>query len=155
MLYINANRTISYEIYYDVVLGGQYTFQIRRLHEKYGPIVRISPSELHVEDPDSYDVIYGVASSQRRNKSEVSTKGYGIPESMFGTAAHDLHKSRRAVLSSFFSKASVQKLEPMLRAKAKTVVSRLEETKESQMVVSLNHLFAAFSNGNINPYDNC
>ena len=31
-----AAATQWYEIYYDVILKGQYTFEIARMHEKYG-----------------------------------------------------------------------------------------------------------------------
>ena len=31
-----AALTFWYEFYYDVVKGGQYTWEIRRMHEKYG-----------------------------------------------------------------------------------------------------------------------
>ena len=31
-----AAATLWYECYYDVVLGGQYTFKIKELHQQYG-----------------------------------------------------------------------------------------------------------------------
>ena len=31
-----AAATWLYEIYYDLVQGGQFVFQVRKLHEKYG-----------------------------------------------------------------------------------------------------------------------
>jgi hypothetical protein len=31
-----AAATLWYECYYDVILGGQYTFKIEELHRKYG-----------------------------------------------------------------------------------------------------------------------
>ena len=31
-----AAATLWYECYYDVVLGGQYTFKIKELHKQYG-----------------------------------------------------------------------------------------------------------------------
>ena len=53
-----AAVTTLYESYYDIVKGGQYTFKIKELHKKYGPIIRINPFELHVDDPDFYEKIY-------------------------------------------------------------------------------------------------
>ncbi|KAJ2994470.1 hypothetical protein NUW58_g1547 [Xylaria curta] len=47
-----------YEVYYDVVQNGQYTFKIAELHKQYGPIIRISPYELHVNDPSFFDHLY-------------------------------------------------------------------------------------------------
>ena len=43
--------TDRYEMYYDIWLGGQYTFKIIQLHKQYGPIIRISPWEIHIADP--------------------------------------------------------------------------------------------------------
>jgi hypothetical protein len=31
--------TLWYEFYYDVIKGGQFIFQIRRMHEKYGRVL--------------------------------------------------------------------------------------------------------------------
>ncbi|KAL8767277.1 MAG: hypothetical protein Q9194_006034, partial [Teloschistes cf. exilis] len=47
-----------YEAYYDILLGGKYLFKIDQLHQVYGPIVRISPSEIHVNDPAFYNILY-------------------------------------------------------------------------------------------------
>lgn len=62
-----AALTQYYEFYYDVVLGGQYTFRIIDMHEKYGPIVRINPWEVHVGDPDFFAELYA-GPSRRRDK---------------------------------------------------------------------------------------
>jgi hypothetical protein len=35
-----AAATLLYEAYYDVILGGQYTFKIKELHEQYGELIR-------------------------------------------------------------------------------------------------------------------
>ncbi|EER36922.1 cytochrome P450 [Histoplasma capsulatum H143] len=56
-----AAATLWYEFYYDAVRRGRYTFKIKELHQKYGPIVRISPYELHIDDPDYYRVLYSGA----------------------------------------------------------------------------------------------
>ena len=75
-----------YEFYYDVILGGHYTFHIRTLHAKYGPIIRINPYELHISDPDYYDELYASsACGEKRDKWEWYTKQFGTPEAMFST----------------------------------------------------------------------
>jgi hypothetical protein len=38
--------------------GGQFLWEIKRMHEKYGPIVRITLDELHVDDLEYWDEVY-------------------------------------------------------------------------------------------------
>ncbi|KAK3938302.1 hypothetical protein QBC46DRAFT_343681 [Diplogelasinospora grovesii] len=49
------------------------------MHEKYGPIVRISPHELHCNDPSFIDTLYA-GGSVRRDKYEYFASQFGIPE---------------------------------------------------------------------------
>ncbi|KAK5701695.1 hypothetical protein LTR97_004513 [Elasticomyces elasticus] len=53
-----AAATRLYESYYELYLGGQYGDQILALHSRYGPIVRISPSEVHILDPTFFDELF-------------------------------------------------------------------------------------------------
>jgi hypothetical protein len=49
-----AAATYWYEFYQDVILQGHYVKEYPRLHEQYGPIVRVSPDRVHVNDPSYY-----------------------------------------------------------------------------------------------------
>ncbi|GJD01161.1 cytochrome P450 [Colletotrichum higginsianum] len=53
------------EFYYDVILFGRYTREIHRMHEQYGPIVRINPHEVHCNDVNFADEIYAVSGRKR------------------------------------------------------------------------------------------
>ena len=53
-----AALTQYYEFYYDIILGGQYTFRIVEMHKQYGPVVRISPWEVHVSDHGFHSELY-------------------------------------------------------------------------------------------------
>lgn len=68
-----AALTQLYEFYYDIVLGGQYTFKINDMHEQYGPIVRINPWEVHVGDPDVFSELY-TGSARPRDKWDFYTQ---------------------------------------------------------------------------------
>ena len=152
--YITAPQSISnfrtdlmyrYEFYYDVVLRGQYTFRLRRLHEKYGPIIRINPYELHISDSAYYGKLYSSsASGEKRDKWGWYTKQFGTPGAMFSTTPHDLHKARRAALNRFFSMASVRKLQPLIQERLQQLMERLRTCDE---IIPLNVAFAAFTNG--------
>lgn len=77
-----------------------------------GPIIRISPYELHIEDPKYYDELYVRASRRRKEKYEWSVRGFGPTLYTFATVGHEFHRTRRGAVAPFFSKALVQNLEP-------------------------------------------
>lgn len=135
-----------YEFYYDVVLKGQYTFKIKRLHEQYGPIVRVNPEEVHVADPDFYDVIYS-GPTQKRDKWEWFVAQFGVPDSTFATVKHDHHRFRRAALNPFFSKAKVRILQPLIEDGARKLLTRLEEFRRSGEPLTVSLAFAALTAG--------
>lgn len=146
--YHDTDSDIRYEFYYDVILGGQYTFKIIELHKQYGPIIRISPWEIHVGDPDFYPIWYvSSASGEKRDKNPWFTKSFGLDNSVFGTWEHDLHKLRRGALGMYFSMASVRKLEGMIRGRVYALMERFDEFRESGDVMMMSWAFAAFTNG--------
>ena len=137
-----------YEFYYDVILGGQYTFKIIELHKQYGPIIRISPWELHVGDPDFYSVLYATsASGQKRNKYNWFTESFGLDNSVFATWEHDKHKIRRGALGMYFSMQSVRRLDDLIRERVAMLLKRFSEFKDNGNVMMMSWAFAAFTNG--------
>ncbi|KAI2615591.1 benzoate 4-monooxygenase cytochrome p450 [Hypoxylon sp. NC1633] len=113
------------EFYYDVVKSGRYTRQINEMHQKYGPIVRINPDEVHCNDRFFIDEIYAGA-GRRRDKPEHQVQGSEVAEkATFSTTDHDLHRMRRAALSKFFSRAQVTRLEPTIRDLAERLCDKI------------------------------
>ncbi|KAA8563978.1 hypothetical protein EYC84_011979 [Monilinia fructicola] len=146
-----AAISMLYEIYHEVVLGGQYTFKIRKLHDKYGPIIRINPWELHINDPEYYDELY-VAGGKKRDKYLYFTKQFGNSESMIGTVSHDHHRLRRGVMNRYFSKASVFRLETMMQKHVDSLVIKLRSYKDTNKAVNLSLAFSCFTNDVISEY---
>lgn len=90
-----------------------------------GPIIRISPEELHVRDPDWYDELM-TTSVRPRDKSEAFA-GRSGRDSIFGTVQHDHHRMRRSVLNPFFSKKSISAIEPLIQSKVDLLCTALGE----------------------------
>ncbi|TVY60809.1 Cytochrome P450 monooxygenase sdnE [Lachnellula suecica] len=146
-----AALTQWYELYYDLVKGGQYVFRIGELHEKYGPIIRINPWELHVNDPDFYDELYA-GGGAKRDKDLLLTGAFGNPESMIGTVSHNLHRARRAPLNKFFSRASITRLEPLIQRCVDTLCSRLENFQKQNKTVAISLGLSCFTNDVVSEY---
>ncbi|MCJ1443519.1 MAG: hypothetical protein MMC23_004017 [Stictis urceolatum] len=96
-----------------------------------GPVVRISPDELHVDEPEFIDVLYpagGVVRVQQMYVTPISSQ-YLLTEfckSAFGTTDHYLHRSRRAPMNNFFSKGPVSAPEPRIYECVEKVCNHLE-----------------------------
>ncbi|KAI0503214.1 trichodiene oxygenase [Xylaria bambusicola] len=119
-----AAVTRGYEAYYDFVLNGKYTFKIKELHMKYGPIIRISPHELHIHDHDFLNALYNHDSMK---KYAWSYDAHTAKGSTAFTIDHQLHKARRQPLNPFFSKAKVNAHQNMIQMYADKLCRRISE----------------------------
>ncbi len=109
-----------------------------------GPIVRISPYEVHVQDPDFYDQLY--SRSGRRDKYAWLKERLGNPHSLFETSNHDLHRVRRAALNPMFSRRQVQEgFQPVIREKVNKLCSKVAENGVDDSIVLLDRAYCAFS----------
>ncbi|KAI1412121.1 hypothetical protein F5Y13DRAFT_47653 [Hypoxylon sp. FL1857] len=130
-----------YEAYYDVVQNGQYTFKIAELHKRYGPIVRISPHELHVSDPAFFDQIYrqdGVWDKYAWSVDAFATQG-----DMLLTPEHELHKARRQPLNPFF-KARVNGHQDMIHRHLEKLCDRISIFSESRETFNFGAAITAY-----------
>ncbi|KAL3465633.1 cytochrome P450 [Aspergillus heterothallicus] len=139
------------EFYYDVILGGMYCWELKRMHEKYGPVVRINPRQVHIIDPDFYDEIYA-GGNRRRDKDPAFPPRLGMSLSVISTVPHDHHRMRRKILNNFFSKQSVVNLEPILQEKMEKLAQRFKEANKAGTVVKLEYAFAALTADVISHY---
>ena len=149
-----------YEIYFDVVQPGQYVWKIQQLHKQYGlpsfpacahltshsfpvgPILRITPREVHIADPAFLDTIY---TARRRSKDPEKVKALGNNASTGGAVHYDLHARRRGSLNPFLSQQNVLKLEGLVRAKVTELCERLEEAMQKRQAVNLSDLYFALA----------
>ncbi|KAL1882890.1 hypothetical protein Daus18300_000528 [Diaporthe australafricana] len=115
------------EFYHDIILGGRYTHAIKRMHEEFGPIVRINPWEVHCNDIDFAEEIF-IVGGRKRDKPMHHVWAAGIgPTNTFGAASHDLHRSRKAPLAKMFSHAMISRLESEINGYVNRLCDKLLE----------------------------
>ena len=107
--------------------------------------MRITPWEIHVNDVEFLDDIYA-SSFRRRDKYAYQTRTLPVPLSVGGTIQHDLHRRRREALNPFFSKKSVQSLQPMIAAKVDLLRKRFDDCLNLQLPINLSDVYFAFAN---------
>ena len=146
-----AAVTFWYQFYYDFFGDGKYVYVIRDMHTKYGPIVRISPDELHVNDPAFVSELMPTT-GRRRHKYYRQMRLFGFTEAAGTTADHEMHRMRRRAMTKKFSKESVRRLEPIMTENLEKLFNRLERFGESGEPLDLLPMFGAFTNDLIFQY---
>jgi cytochrome P450 len=138
-----AGLTYWYEFYYDVYLSGKYLFHIQELHRQYGPVVRINPGEIHINDPDFFSEIYHNNKwlTDRDRWYNLDHLGEGLPF----TRSHEAHKRRRDSLAQYFSMQSIRTLEPRIATVSENMMSRFRLAAQSGEVVNISWMAAAFA----------
>lgn len=132
-----------YEGYYDVVQGGQYTPKIAELHREYGPIVRISPHELHIIDPTFFDKLYRL--DGRWDKHAWTYDAFGAKTSTVFGSDHDAHKARRHAIAPFFSQAKVAARQHLIRRNVEKLAARISSLSGSGTTFNLGAAISAFT----------
>lgn len=121
-----AAATWWYEFYFDAIKPGLYYREVERMHHKYGPAVRISPHELHLNHPSLWETIY----APKNDKWEWGIKALGLPEAAVGTVEHEIHRKRRAAIAPFLSRRAVERFGHVIYSNLEEMVERLREAKE-------------------------
>ncbi|KAF1815265.1 putative cytochrome P450 [Eremomyces bilateralis CBS 781.70] len=141
-----AAATWLYEIYF----WKKFVIEIGRLHDIYGPIVRITPNEVHVNDPALIDAVYP-GGGKKVDKDPYQVRMFGIPDTAFLTIDHETHRIRRGALNRYFSKAAVNKIEPYIREAAEKLCSCIASYAGSD-TVTISVAFSSFTTDVITEY---
>lgn len=111
-------------------------------------MIRINPHELHVSDPDFFEVLFAGA-GHKRDRDYFRTRALMIENSVLTAVPHELHRKRRAALAPFFSMQSTRKLLPLVKERVDKLVERLGGLQDTGTLVNLDHAFSAFTNGEL------
>ena len=115
-----------------------------------GPIVRISPHEVHIRDSDYFLQLN--ANTSKLDKYAWYYNFVASPLSGALTTSHELHRTRRAAMARYFSTANVTSLEPLIQSCVSKLISRLDEHRLQGKVVDLSNAYRCIATDVITEY---
>lgn len=160
-----AGAMYLYQTYYSLIGGSRYYIEIGKIHEKYGnrtyprchnflqpyivpylqlpgPIIRITPDEVHFSDPENYEKIYFVGS---KHPKSIFYSRFSINYSTFTALSPSVHRLRRSALNPFFSRTKVLALESIIQEKASLLTSLIQDAFKDGKELNLHWLFRSIS----------
>ncbi|KAA8909835.1 cytochrome P450 [Sphaerosporella brunnea] len=146
-----AAATTLYVAYYDVYKNGTFLRDaLPALHKKYGPVVRISPTEVQIHQPELYHRVNAMHSPFI--KDPVYYGSIGVSSSAFGTTDQSLHRSRRSLINPMFSKRRILEASTIMQDVVMKLCTILETFCDSNKPVPLSNAFYCVTVDTITAY---
>ncbi|KAI0124105.1 cytochrome P450 [Xylariales sp. AK1849] len=132
--------TRCYEAYYEVFAGGtggKFGEKIEEWHRQYGPIVRINPFELHVNDPEYFEELFNF-------NPHLWKRTFAI-DNLVHTPSSAQHKQRRQVLQNYFSQQKTNQMTHIVRERIQALCNHLIAHKGGGEPVKASLMFRAMT----------
>ncbi|KAI0192445.1 cytochrome P450 [Astrocystis sublimbata] len=129
-------------IQYTTVKGTKILY-VNKLHEKYGPIVRISPQELSLRDPSVTRKVYSVKGEFP--KAEFYDRLLNGTPNVFSTRDIDVHRHYRRLLSSGLAESSLSTHLPIIESKLQLAIERMSDEAHRRGATDVFHWFLAMA----------
>ncbi|EON70092.1 hypothetical protein W97_09358 [Coniosporium apollinis CBS 100218] len=111
------------------ILSGRNHLDISALHTRYGPVVRIGPTELVFFSAQVFRDIYGFRPGGRSCLK--SRRQYVLPpngaDNLVSAVGNSTHSKQRRLLAQAFSERALREQEGLIRAYVDTLVAKLRE----------------------------
>ncbi|PVH92548.1 putative benzoate 4-monooxygenase cytochrome P450 [Periconia macrospinosa] len=134
--------TTWFETYVDL-FHHDFPQRLSKIHDKYGPIVRVAPNEIHVNDADFFQTVFVAAAKHRTDI--IPPRGLGQDDSIGSTRTHDMHQLRRKPLDKFMGLQNIVRLQGMIHEEIRTLDQKISALKNSGKPVRLDCVFTSFT----------
>ncbi|KAI1638389.1 cytochrome P450 [Biscogniauxia mediterranea] len=118
-------------------VDGTGQWQLRDLHRKYGPIVRVGADRIDVDGSIGWTDIYGHHGAGKPEFTKIP--GYFFPgdhETVIG-ARRDDHRRMRRTLNHAFSDAALREQEGLVKKYIALLIQRLGENADAKNVINI------------------
>ncbi|KAI0970956.1 cytochrome P450 [Xylaria arbuscula] len=140
-----AKVTHWYEFYYNVVHTGKYYEKIRELHEQYGPVVRVTPEEVHVMEASAYNEIFVVGAVRNTNSYPRFSDGTGFEDMTAISVTHAAHRRLRMPLDKLFARNNILGIESRVTDRVTRLCNRLGSYQGTGEVVNLTNALSSLT----------
>ncbi|KAI5810728.1 cytochrome P450 [Pyronema omphalodes] len=106
-------------------LSGKYPYHIKALHDKYGPVVRVGPSQVSFNTPSSWKEIYGHIGGRKQFMKSDFYEGDGRPKNIVSSRSIAEHGAMRKMLSNAFSAKALSEQEETIQSYVDTLVKQV------------------------------
>jgi hypothetical protein len=110
------------------LLSGRGPFDTKLMHDKYGPVVRVSPNELHFNTAQSWQDIYGHRNGHvnfHKDPSHVGSVEPVIGVSTLTMSDDENHARQRRALAHSFSQKALSEQEHIIQGYVSTFIAQL------------------------------
>jgi cytochrome P450 len=109
------------------IITGRRMFYVDAMHSKYGPFVRISPSEVAVSDIEAFQTIHKIGSGFKKTRWYSDLVAFDR-STVFTMTDPKVHAARRKLLARGFSKTYLRGVwEPLVKSKVQLTVKKMKE----------------------------
>ncbi|KAJ6006631.1 hypothetical protein N7451_004575 [Penicillium sp. IBT 35674x] len=110
------------------VLRGYNHLDVTALHDRYGPVVRISPNELAFNTPQAFRDIYGARPGGcfPKDRSRYIPPANGV-DHLVCAINHGVHARQRRLLAHAFSERALRDQEGLITAYVDIMITKLQE----------------------------
>ncbi|KAJ5936910.1 cytochrome P450 [Penicillium verhagenii] len=115
------------QCYFEAILNGRFLERFPEYHRRYGPVVRISPNEVHLNDSSMYHEIY---KNNSMFTKDATSYALGVSEAMAFTVSVEKHRQKRKTLDPNFSKGRVALMEDGFYEELELVFDRITEYEQ-------------------------
>jgi cytochrome P450 len=119
----------------------------RKYHDKYGPLVRLSPDEVSCSDPAAIPTIYRERNPLPKSPFYKTFRAQGISSQadLFTETNEEKHSRYRKIVGPVYQMANILKNEPSIDDCINLFVKRLHEFEAAKEPVNLGHWLEMFA----------
>ncbi|KAJ5731666.1 uncharacterized protein N7483_006174 [Penicillium malachiteum] len=130
--------------YFKQLYNGKFEHENIRLHQKYGPIVRIAPNQYSISDVSAIKTVYGSGSKFPKS---AWYDGWKHPQQWTVFADRDIkrHSDTRKRFTSLYSMSSLVSYEPFVDRCIDIFFARLDEFATKKQSFNLGHWFQCYA----------